>query len=122
MSINIFEIHKTQICTLKPQGAFNVEMSHQYLDLVRELPASVSRIWIDMADVTTMDASLFSTLLILHQEPSISGGIHVINCSRQIARALSISGVDRLISVHMAEKPEMDRKAGTYRLRCSDTR
>ena len=89
MSIRTHYLENQRICILELLGNFNV----------------------DMAGITEIDASLFSTLLILHQEHPLPDGIHVIFCSRQIARALSLSGVDRLVSVRVDEKLAMDTDA-----------
>lgn len=121
MSIRTHYLENQRICILELLGNFNVDMSNQCLSLVQELPASVTRICIDMAGITEIDASLFSTLLILHQEHPLPDGIHVIFCSRQIARALSLSGVDRLVSVRVDEKLTMDTDTIPYGLNSSDS-
>lgn len=122
MTIRVYCSTNQDSWTLAPYGYFDIDTSNQCLKIVRELPDPVSQLVIDMAGVTEIDASFLSTLLILHQEQSMCGGIRIINCSKQIARVLSISGADRLMPVGVSGKYVMDADSSSYFLRSSDAR
>ncbi len=94
-------------------GAFDINLSLQMQDLINTVPKTVKLIRINMLEVAKMDASIFTTLLLLHREKNNSTAIEIINCDRALARRLSISGLDRLLRVKLSEKAVISQPDNT---------
>jgi len=84
------------------QGVFDINRSLQLQDIVDSLPDSIESIFIDLENVTHIDASIFSTLLLLYYQKDNHSRIEVLNCSKALARRLSLAGLDRLITIRMS--------------------
>jgi len=84
-------------------GEFEINQSLQIQDLINSVPDSVRYIRLDMKDVTRIDTSIFSTLLLLYHDKDSSLNIEVFNCDKVLAQRLTLAGLNRLITIRMSE-------------------
>jgi anti-anti-sigma factor len=83
------------------KGVFDINRSLQLQDMVDSLPDSVELILIDLENVTRIDTSIFSTLLLLYYRKENHSRIEVLNCDKALAHRLSLAGLDRLITIRL---------------------
>ena len=83
-------------------GEFDIDRSLQIQEIIESLPDSVRRILIDLDNVTSIDSTIFSTLLLLYFEKERQARIELINCDKSLARRLTLAGLDRLITIRMS--------------------
>ncbi len=84
------------------KGVFDINRSLQVQDIVDTLPQSIELIVMDLAEVTRIDAAIFATLLLLYYQKEQHSSIEVLNCSKALARRLSLAGLDRFIKIRMS--------------------
>ena len=84
------------------KGVFDINRSLQVQDIVDSLPDTIDLIYIDLAEVSRIDAAIFSTLLLLYYQKDEHSRIEVLNCSKSLARRLSLAGLDRLIKIRLS--------------------
>jgi anti-anti-sigma factor len=83
-------------------GVFDINRSLQIQDNIDSFPDTVRVIRIDLEAVTSIDATIFSTLILLYFEKERKARIELINCDKTLARRLSLAGLDRLITIRMS--------------------
>lgn len=84
------------------KGVFDINRSLQVQDIVDSLPDTIDLIYIDLAEVSRIDAAIFSTLLLLYYQKDAHSRIEVLNCNKSLARRLSLAGLDRLIKIRLS--------------------
>ncbi len=90
------------VLNLVLSGVFDINRSLQLQDIISSFPDTVRVIRIDLQAVTSMDATIFSTLILLHFEKDRRSSIELINCDKPLARRLSLAGLNRLITIRMS--------------------
>ena len=83
-------------------GVFDINRSLQIQDTIDSYPDTISVIRIDLEAVTSIDATIFSTLILLYFEKERKARIELINCDKSLGRRLSLAGLDRLITIRMS--------------------
>jgi anti-anti-sigma factor len=83
-------------------GVFDINRSLQIQDTIDSYPDTVRVIRIDLEAVSRIDATIFSTLILLYFEKERKARIELINCDKALARRLSLAGLDRLITIRMS--------------------
>ncbi len=83
-------------------GEFDINRSLQVQDIINAFPDTVRVIRIDLEGVTKIDATIFSTLILLYFDKERNARIELINCDKALARRLTLAGLDRLITIRMS--------------------
>jgi len=104
MTINTTLSGDGSVFNIVLSGSVEIGQSLQMQDSINSLAASVKAVRIDLKHVTSLDASIFATLLLLNQNAGNEGvSLEIYNCSRDFARRFSLSGLDRFIKIRMSE-------------------
>jgi len=101
-------------------GEFDINHSMQIQDVISSFPDSVKLIRLDLEAVSRIDATIFSTLLLLYFEKESNARIELINCSKALVQRLSMAGLDRLMNVRMSTTA-MEIQFGEVEIKDSST-
>lgn len=82
-------------------GVFDINKSLKIQDDVKNMGSEVSIIRIDCQDVTGLDSSVFSSLLLIYHEMN-NAKIELVNCDRALAHRFSMAGLDRLMTIRLS--------------------
>lgn len=83
-------------------GVFDINESIKIQDIINTLEKPVKIIRIDLQEVTSVDSSVFSSLLLIYYEMNYHAKIELINCDRALARQFSLAGLDRLVTIRLS--------------------
>jgi len=86
-------------------GSFDINKSLQIQEIIKELDPTVKTIRIDLQQVTAIDSSVFSTLLLIYYEKNTNAKIEITNCSKTLAHRFSLAGIDRLLTIRLSALP-----------------
>jgi len=86
-------------------GVFDINESVKIQDTINALDKPVKIIRIDMQQVTGIDSSVFSSLLLIYYEMNYHAKIELINCDRALAQKFSLAGLDRLVTIRLSSAP-----------------
>lgn len=82
-------------------GLFDINISLKMKNDINKIGSSVKIIRIDCQDVTGLDSSVFSSLLLIYEKNS-SARLELVNCDRALAHRFSLAGLDRLLTIRLS--------------------
>ncbi len=84
-------------------GKFDYSVNEDFRQTITETLANkdIRKIQVDLAEVTFMDSSAISLLLLLHERASSKGvSVILVNCREPIREIFSIGGFDNILTIH----------------------
>lgn len=98
-------------------GVLGINQMMKIQDAIAKVSTPIKVIRIDLQDVTQIDSSVFSSLMLIYFEKNSTTKLELINCSRAMAHQFSLAGLDRLMTIRLDSSPAREQSEENHTIK-----
>ena len=102
MAIKVILSDDGCVINIMLSGILGIDQMIKIQDEIKKVSTQLKFIRIDLQNVTHIDSSVFSSLMLIYFEKNSSTKLELVNCSRALAHQFSMAGLDRLMTIQLA--------------------